>query len=135
MKKILGILSGIFLTLVLALPAYAQIPDFHTWNYMDEPGYREGVRLFQMLTQIVMLLTSLGVLISLSFLIYGIYGIFRRAKAGKDDTKRKAAKKIIVRASKGFIIVILVFFLISIIAYAYGIPITLPIPGYKIVSW
>lgn len=124
MKKISSIVIGIFLPLVMAVPAYADSAcansgsgfNFYLLCQFGQPGGTLSTG--SIIGRVVALLLLAAVLVALIFLVVG--GI-RWITSGGDKTKLDSARSHIVAAIVGLVIALLAYLIINVILQAFGL--------------
>jgi divalent metal cation (Fe/Co/Zn/Cd) transporter len=122
MKKVLGIATGSLATLAAALPAFAQA------NINPCPTGIGGQicsiqpdQFGSIVSNVITILIIVAVIIAVVFLIWG--GI-QWILSGGDKSKVESARNSIIGAIIGLVIVFLAYFIISVVANAFGVSIT-----------
>jgi hypothetical protein len=129
MKKIIAVTTGIFSIFIPALPAFAQIGVSACPTGLGNICNLSSDKFGSFISQLITFLIVVAILVAVFFLIWG--GI-KWIMSGGDKAKVESARSTIIGAIVGLIIVFLAYFIISIVAKAFGIDIgalTLPTFG------
>jgi hypothetical protein len=118
MKKTLGLISTIGLMLLNAGSAMADVGGVGQAVPLSSSGFLGNIQLQNIPQFIITLLLVVGVLIALIFLIYG--GI-KWILSGGDKAGVEAARKHIVAAIVGLVIVVAAFFIINVVFTVLGV--------------
>lgn len=118
MKKSFGFILGAVSYLSLAASALAAVGGVGQAVPLSNTGFLQDISLQNIPQFIITLLLVVGVLIALIFLIYG--GI-KWILSGGDKAGVEAARKHIVAAIIGLVIVVAAFFIINVVFTVLGV--------------
>ena len=118
MKKITSLISGSLSTLAFALPAFAQTKVDPCPKDLGRICQLQSNQFGPVVQNVITFIIVIAVIIAVLFLIWG--GI-QWILSGGDKSKVESARNTIIGAIIGLVIVFLGYFVISIVAGAFGI--------------